>query len=76
MMRVLDYGTPADYANEYLGEDTTMEFVRRFCMVMIYVYGPTFLASANKQDIVRLMVNNEARGWSGMVGSIDCMHWT
>jgi hypothetical protein len=36
-MTVLAYGIPADYANEYLhiGEDTTMDSVRRFCKVMI-----------------------------------------
>jgi hypothetical protein len=35
--RVLAYGIPANYADEYLhiGEDTTMESVRRFCKVMI-----------------------------------------
>jgi hypothetical protein len=44
-MRVLAYGILADYADEYLriGEDTTMESVRRFCKVMIHVVGLTYL---------------------------------
>jgi hypothetical protein len=43
-MRVLAYRIPADYTNEYLriGEDTTMEYTRRFCKVMIRVFEPTY----------------------------------
>jgi hypothetical protein len=65
--RIFAYGIPADYTDEYLrvGEDTMLESVRRFCKVMMRVYG-----------IARLMAENEQRGWPGMVGSIDCMHWT
>jgi hypothetical protein len=45
VMRVLAYGIPADYADEYLriGEDTTMESMRRFCKVMFRVFGPKYL---------------------------------
>ena len=76
-MRILSYGIPVDYADEYLriSEDTTMESVRRFCKVMIRMYGPVYLRAPNEQDTVRLMAENEARGWPGMLGSIDCMHW-
>jgi hypothetical protein len=44
-MRVLAYGISADYADEYLriGEDMTIESVRRFCKVMIFVFGLMYL---------------------------------
>ena len=44
-MRVTAYGILADYANEYLriGEDTTIESVRRFTKVVIRVFGPEYL---------------------------------
>jgi hypothetical protein len=76
-MRFFYYEIPADYADEYLriGEDTTMESVRRFCKVMICVFGPTYLRAPNEQDISRLLGENAARGWPGMLGSVDCMHW-
>jgi hypothetical protein len=76
-MRVLAYGIPADYADEYLriSEDTTIESVHRFCKVMIHVFGPTYLRAPNEQDISRLLGENAARGWPGMLGSVDCMHW-
>jgi hypothetical protein len=46
-MRVIAYVILAEYADEYLriGEDTTIESVRRFCKVMIRVFGPTYLWS-------------------------------
>ena len=77
-MRVIAYGIPADYADEYLriGEDTTIKSVRLFAKVMIRVFGPTYLRAPNEDDTKRLMAINERRGWPGMLGSIDCMHWT
>jgi hypothetical protein len=75
-LRVLGDGILVDYADEYLriGEDTTMESVCRFCKVMILVFGPTYLRAPNEQETMRLMGENAARGWPGMLGSVDCMH--
>jgi hypothetical protein len=44
VMCILGYGNPANYVDEYLriGEDTTIEFI-----VMIRVYGPTYLRVPN-----------------------------
>ena len=77
-MRVIAYGVPADYADEYLciGEDSTIESVRRFAKVIIRVFGPEYLRAPNEDDTKKLMASNERRGWPGMLGSIDCMHWT
>ena len=75
-MRVIAYGVPADYADEYLriGEDTTIESVRLFAKTIIKLYGKIYLRAPNEEDTVRLMAMNEPRGWPGMLGSIDCMH--
>ncbi|XP_051215460.1 uncharacterized protein [Lolium perenne] len=77
-MRVIAYGIPADYTDEYLriGEDTTTESVRRFARMIIKLYGPTYLRAPNEDDTKRLMQINEKRGWPGMLGILDCMHWT
>ena len=76
-MRVIAYGVPADYADEYLRncEDTTIESVRRFAKVIIHVFGPEYLRAPNEDDTKKLMASNERRGWPGMLGSIDCMNW-
>lgn len=71
-MRVIAYGIPADYASE----DTTIESVRRFAKVIIRVFGPVYLHAPNEEDTKKLMAANEKRGWPGMLGSVDCMHWT
>ena len=77
-MRVLAYGIPADYTDEYLriGQQTTTEAVRRFAKLVIRLYGDVYLRAPNEEDTKRLMEMNEKRGWPGMLGSLDCMHWT
>jgi hypothetical protein len=44
-MRVVTYGIPADYTDEYLriGEDTALKCVRLFVKVLIWVFGPEYL---------------------------------
>ena len=76
-MRVIAYGVPTDYADEYLriGEDSTIESVRRFAKVIVRVFGPENFRASNEDDTKKLMAANERRGWPGMLGSIDCMHW-
>ena len=76
-MRVIAYGIPVDYTDEYLriGEDTTLKCVRIFAKTVIRVFGPEYLRAPNEEDTKRLMAMNEARGWPGMLGSVDCMHW-
>ena len=77
-MRVIAYGIPADYTDEYLriGAQTTTDCVRMFVKMVIKLYGETYLRAPNEQDTKRLMEINEKRGWPGMLGSLDCMHWT
>jgi hypothetical protein len=76
-MRVIAYGIPVDYTNEYLwiGEDTTIKLMRLSGKTTIRVFGPTYLCSLNKEDTIRLMAMNEKRGCLGMFGNLDYMHW-
>ena len=41
----------------------------RGCFEVIYLRQPT------KDDIEKQMSINEKRGFPGMFGSLDCMHW-
>ena len=34
-----------------------------------------YLQDSSQDDIVKQMEINQERGWPGMFGSIDCMHW-
>ncbi|XP_071683649.1 uncharacterized protein [Lolium perenne] len=70
-MRMLAYEAPGDSADDYLRmtESTTLDCFYRFCRAVIAVFRP------NVEDTARILAFNEARGFSGMLGSIDCMHW-
>ena len=74
--RMLAYGVPADSVDEYvrIGESTAIESLKKFVKAIIAVFGDEYLRSPNNNDIARLLEINNDRGFSGMLGSIDCMH--
>ena len=43
---------------------------------MTTVFGPAYLRAPTEEDTQRLMIESEVRGWPGMLGSLDYMHWT
>ncbi|XP_071680327.1 protein ALP1-like [Lolium perenne] len=76
-MRMLTYGIAADGADEYIrsAEATNLESCKKFVIKVCEVFGERYLRSPNEQDIARLLAIEEERGFPGMLGSIDCMHW-
>ncbi|CAH9139047.1 unnamed protein product [Cuscuta epithymum] len=76
-IRMLAYGCPADLLDEYvqIGESTAVESLKRFCDAIIGLYEEHYLRKPNKDDIRVLLEENETRGFPGMFGSLDCMHW-
>jgi hypothetical protein len=77
-LRMLAYGIPADLVDDHLamGESTAIMCVKRFVVAIVQVYGAKYLRAPNAQDTARLLEANAARGFPGMLGSIDCMHWS
>ncbi|KAJ6843069.1 putative nuclease HARBI1 [Iris pallida] len=75
--RMLAYGTAADISDEYIriGESTTIQCLKRFCRAIIEVFGEEYLRHPTPDDIARLLRKGEERGFPGMLGSLDCMHW-
>uniref|UniRef100_A0A0D3CJE8 DDE Tnp4 domain-containing protein n=1 Tax=Brassica oleracea var. oleracea TaxID=109376 RepID=A0A0D3CJE8_BRAOL len=76
-IRVLAYGSAADTVDEYLrlGETTTRSCVENFGEGIIYLFGGEYLRRPTPADLQRLLDIGEYRGFPGMIGSIDCMHW-
>ncbi|XP_045802847.1 putative nuclease HARBI1 [Trifolium pratense] len=76
-LRILAYGSPADSVDDYvrIGESTTLECLDRFVMGVCTIFGAQYMRRPNNEDIARLLQINAARGFPGMLGSIDCMHW-
>ena len=76
-LRMLAYGMSTDSLDEYvrIGETITIECVKRFCQGVVEIFGPEYLRSPNAADISRLLRKANQRGFPGMLGSLDCMHW-
>jgi hypothetical protein len=76
--RVIAYGVAADATDDYvrIGDSTTLESLRRFVIAVVQVFGHEYMRLPNEQDTARLLAISESRGFSGMLGFIDCLHWT
>ncbi|XP_030944966.1 uncharacterized protein LOC115969446 [Quercus lobata] len=76
-LRMLAYGVAADFTDEYvrIGESTAIESLKKFVEAIVDIYSTEYLRSPNSNDIARLLRVGERRGFLGMLGSIDCMHW-
>ena len=77
-VKMLADGISADSKDEYcqLGESTILNCMKQFCGTVVQLYEREFLRAPNADDIVRIEKLNAKRGFPGMLGSIDCMHWT
>ncbi|XP_024004112.1 putative nuclease HARBI1 [Eutrema salsugineum] len=76
-IRLLAYGTAADAVDEYLrlGDSTARSCLEHFVEGIIYLFGEEYLRRPTPEDLRRLLYFGENRGFPGMIGSIDCMHW-
>ncbi|XP_048623828.1 putative nuclease HARBI1 isoform X1 [Brassica napus] len=76
-IRVLAYGSAADTVDEYLrlGETTTRLCVEHFVEGIINLFSDEYLRRPTPAELQRLLHAGEYRGFPGMIGSIDCMHW-
>nr|XP_015611124.1 uncharacterized protein LOC107278835 [Oryza sativa Japonica Group] len=75
--RMLAYAASADQVDEYcrIGGSTALESLKLFCQGVIEIFGPEYLHQPNVDDTGRLLQIHGSRGFPGMLGSIDCMHW-
>ncbi|CAM8965362.1 unnamed protein product [Rhodiola kirilowii] len=76
-LRMLAYGAAADQCVEIcrMGESTTLECMKTFCQQVEGLFGKEYLRAPTPADLRRLLARGEQRGFPGMIGSIDCMHW-
>ena len=76
-LRMLSYGVSGDFIDEYvrIGETTALESLKKFVTAVIDVFSEEYLRKPNNEDIARLLAHGKRRGFPGMLGSIDCMHW-
>ena len=58
-----------------MSESTCLESLYKFCKMVITVCGPEYLSEPTAEDTTHLLAMNASRGFPGMLGSIDYMHW-
>ncbi|XP_061989022.1 uncharacterized protein LOC133707466 [Rosa rugosa] len=56
-------------------ESTAIENLDQFCCTIVTIYGSHYLRAPTTDDLDRLLKRAEKRGFPGMLGSLDCMHW-
>ena len=76
-LRMLAYGVVTDFMDEYviIEKSTAITSMKKFVAAMIVILSEEYLRSPNNKDTVRLLAHGQNRGFPGMLGSIDCMHW-
>jgi hypothetical protein len=76
-IRMLPYGVVSDYVDEYIrmSESSCLEAMYMFCRAVIAVFGEQYMRQPTAKDTTRLLSINYSRGFPGMFGSIECMHW-
>ncbi|XP_075486267.1 uncharacterized protein LOC142525866 [Primulina tabacum] len=74
---MLVYGLPADVTDEYIQivESTAIQYMQHFCRAIVEVFAEQYLRSPTANDVARLLYIGKQRGFPGMLGSLDCMHW-
>ncbi|XP_012834538.1 PREDICTED: uncharacterized protein LOC105955367 [Erythranthe guttata] len=76
-IQFLGYGTSADSFDQYfrIAQSTLIRFVKKICRHIVKVFGEIYLRNPNSEHIEKLLQVAESRGFPGMLGSLDCMHW-
>ena len=49
--------------------------MKKICRAVVEEFSEQYLRSPNANDVARLLHIGKCRGFPGMLGSLDCMHW-
>jgi hypothetical protein len=74
---MLAYGSPADQLDEVLkiAASIALECLGKFAKGVIECFGPEYLRPPTAEELEKILQENEAHGFPGHAGSVDCMHW-
>ncbi|XP_021835319.2 uncharacterized protein [Spinacia oleracea] len=74
---MLAYGLAPDAVDEYLliSQSTGKNSLLHFISGVIKHFEADYLRSPTDEDLRMILHRNKERGFPGMIGSIDCMHW-
>ena len=67
---------PLAFEREFgISKTVLAESLKRFVWAVVTLFEAEYLRAPNQLDIESLLQVAETRGFPGMIGSIDCMHW-
>ena len=77
VLRMLSYGAAADCTDKYLqlSETSSLKSMDNFCNAVVSIFSEEYLRHPTPEDLERLLNIGAKRGFPGMLGSLDCMHW-
>ncbi|XP_062012166.1 uncharacterized protein LOC133728749 [Rosa rugosa] len=76
-LQMLAYGAGADQCAEYcrMAKSTFIEALQRFTRGNVNLYSEEYLWDPTAAYPRKLLAKAQRKGFLGMIGSIDCMHW-
>ena len=76
-MRMITSSVPVDSVDEikWVGESTSILKLRRMLKALIQIFDKEYLRSPNTDYTARLMAIGASRGFPGVLGCLDYMHW-
>ncbi|XP_026417506.1 uncharacterized protein LOC113312989 [Papaver somniferum] len=77
VMKHLAKGVAADSLDDYtqMAAATIYIYVKKFMDALLWEFNDRYMRKPTTEDTRRLLAHNEARGFPGMLGSLDCTHW-
>ncbi|XP_050117575.1 uncharacterized protein LOC126595261 [Malus sylvestris] len=75
-LRMLAYTFSVDAMDDTYGmsKSTCLDNLVEFCHTVVQIYKEEYFRELNQVDLAWLIRKSEDRGFSGMIGSLDCMH--
>ena len=75
--RMMGYGMSLDSQDELcqMSASAAAESLESFADAVIDKFGDEYVRLPKDADLRRILSINEARGFSGCIGSWDCQHW-
>ncbi|XP_070679362.1 uncharacterized protein [Malus domestica] len=76
-LRMMAHASPAYAMDDMYGisKSTCLDTLAEFCDTVVHLYKEEYLCEPNQEDLDRLLRKAEDHSFSGMIGSLDCMHW-
>jgi len=76
-LKMIATGSTADSLDEHyrMSARVVRDCLTQFCSSIVGLYEARYLSPPTAEEMKQVLIENSARGFPGMLGSLDCMHW-